>query len=133
MIELEMVKRMMIRGLYLAPILCAALWLWNGADYAFSGAVGLGLTLLNLFLAAQVIGRVAETSPRLLLVAAMVAFTLGLAVITGISFVLKSTDVIYFPVTGFTLIGSHLLLVGWEATGSYKGSPTTARVQAHEG
>jgi hypothetical protein len=132
MIELQMVKRMIVRGLYLAPLLVAALWLWNGSEYAFSGAIGLGLTLLNLFLAAQVIGRVAENSPRLLLPAALVAFTLGLAVITGISFVLKSTGVIYFPVTGFSLISSHLLLVGWEAAGSYKVGPNT-RVQAHEG
>lgn len=132
MIELQMVKRMMVRGLYLVPGLVLALWLWNGSEYAFSGLVGLGLTVMNLFLAAQVIGRVADSSPRLLLPAAMVAFTLGLAVVTGISFVLKSTGVIYFPVTGFSLIGSHLLLVGWEAAGSYKGSPST-RVQAHEG
>ena len=132
MIELQMVKRMIVRGLYLAPILIAGLWLWNGFEYAFSGAVGLGLTLLNLFLAAQVIGRVAENSPRLLLPAAMVAFTLGLAVVTAISFVLKSTGTIYFPVTGFSLIGSHLLVVGWEAAGSYKVGPNR-RVQAHEG
>lgn len=129
MVELQMVKRMMVRGLYLAPILTAALWLWNGSEYAFSGAVGLGLTLLNLYLAAQVIGRVAENSPRLLLPAAMVAFTLGLAVITGISFVLKSTGVIYFPVTGFTLIGTHLLLVISEAVAG-RDKQTTPRLQA---
>jgi hypothetical protein len=131
-IEQQMVKRMMVRGLYLVPALVPALWFWNGSEYAFSGAVGLALTLLNLFLAAQVIGRVADSSPRLLLPAAMVAFTLGLAVVTGFSFVLKSTGVIYFPVTGFSLIGSHLLLVGWEAAGSYKVGPSTS-VRAHEG
>ena len=129
MIELQMVKRMIVRGLYLAPVLGIALWAWNGSEYAFSGLVGLGLTLLNLFLAAQVIGRVAENSPRLLLPAAMVAFTLGLAVITGISFVLKSTGVIYFPVTGFTLIGTHLLVVCWEAAASRDKTPS-ARLQA---
>ena len=129
MVELQMVKRMIVRGLYLAPVLAAALWLWNGSDYAFSGAVGLALTLVNLFLAAQVIGRVAENSPRLLLPAAMVAFTLGLAVITGVSFVLKSTGAIYFPVTGFTLIGTHLLLVIWEAAAGRDKTPI-ARLQA---
>ncbi|MEA2451563.1 MAG: hypothetical protein QOG04_273 [Actinomycetota bacterium] len=129
MVELQMVKRMIVRGLYLAPVLIAALWLWNGSDYAVSGAIGLGLTLLNLFLAAQVIGRVAENSPRLLLPAAMVAFTLGLAVITGLSYVLKSTGVIYFPVTGFTLIGTHLLLVSWEAAAGRTKQPS-ARLQA---
>ena len=129
MIELQMVKRMIVRGLYLAPILVLALWLWGGSDYALSGAIGLGLTLLNLFIAAQLIGYVAENSPRLLLPAAMVAFTLGLGVITGISFVLKTTGVIYFPVTGFTLIGTHLLLVIWEAAVS-RDKTSPARLQA---
>ena len=129
MIELRMVKRMMLRGIYLAPALILALFIWGGSEYAISAAVGLGLTLLNLFIAAQVIGRVAETAPRMLLVAAMVAFTLGLAVVTGISFVLKSTGVVFFPVTGFTLIGTHLLLVIWEAAASRERQPS-ARLQA---
>lgn len=126
-----MVKRMMVRGLYLAPLLVAALWLWNGSLYAVSGAVGLGLTLLNLFFAAAIIGRVAETTPRLLMVAAMLAFTVGLALVTAISYLLKTADLIYFPVTGFTLIVSHLLLVGWEAMGS-SNKPNTASVRAHQ-
>lgn len=125
-----MVKRMIVRGLYLAPVLILALWLWNGTEYAFSGAVGLALTLLNLFIAAQLIGYVAENSPRLLLPAAMVAFTLGLAVVTGISFVLKSSGAIFFPVTGFTLIGTHLIVVIWEAaTGSKSRSSTPLQAQ----
>ena len=125
-----MVKRMIVRGLYLAPVLVLALWLWNGSEYAFSGAVGLALTLLNLFIAAQLIGYVAENSPRLLLPAAMVAFTLGLAVVTGISFVLKSSGAIFFPVTGFTLIGTHLIVVIWEAaTGSKSRSSTPLQAQ----
>jgi hypothetical protein len=129
-IELQMVKRMIVRGLYLAPVLILVLWLWNGTEYAFSGAVGLALTLLNLFIAAQLIGYVAENSPRLLLPAAMVAFTLGLAVVTGISFVLKSSGAIFFPVTGFTLIGTHLFVVIWEAaTGSKSRSSAPLQAQ----
>lgn len=129
MIELQMVRRMIIRGLYLAPALLLVFWLWNGADYAISGIAGLALTLLNLAFAAAIIGKVAETAPRMLLVAAMVAFTIGLAIVTGISFVLKTTGAVYFPVTGFTLIGSHLLLVLWEAFAGNERQPT-ARLQA---
>ena len=129
MIELQMVRRMIIRGLYLAPALLLLFWLWNGAEYAISGIAGLALTLLNLAFAAAVIGKVAETAPRMLLVAAMVAFTIGLAIVTGISFVLKTTGAVYFPVTGFTLIGSHLLLVLWEAFAGKDRQPT-ARLQA---
>lgn len=129
MIELQMVRRMITRGLYLAPALLLVLWLWNGAEYAVSGLAGLALTLLNLAFAAAIIGKVAETAPRMLLVAAMVAFTIGLAIVTGISFVLKTTGAVYFPVTGFTLIGSHLLLVLWEALAGKDRQPT-ARLQA---
>jgi FtsH-binding integral membrane protein len=129
LVELQMVKRMIVRGLYLAPVLILALLLWNGPDYAVSGLVGLGLTLLNLYLAAAIIGRIAESAPRLLMVAAVFAFTVGLALVTGISFVLKTTGLIDFPVTGFTLIVSHLLLVGWEAVGS-STKPNNAPVRA---
>ena len=124
-----MVRRMIARGLYLAPVLIAALWLVGGTHYAVSAAAGLGLTLINLAFAAAVIGKVAETAPRMLLVGAMVAFTIGLAIITGISFVLKTTGAVFFPVTGFTLIGSHLLLVLWEAVAG-RGTQSTARLQA---
>ncbi len=124
-----MVKRMIVRGTYLAPLVAIALWLWNGSDYAVSGLVGLALTLLNLYFAAAVIGRVAESTPRLLMVGAMLAFTVGLALVTGISYLLKTAEVIYFPVTGFTLIVSHLLLVGWEAVGS-SNKPNNASMRA---
>ncbi len=127
-----MVRKMMVRSLVFAPLLVAGLWLWNGPSYALSGAVGLGMTLLNLAFAARVIGGVAETSPRLLLPAAMVAFTLGLALLTGIAFVLKATEVVYFPVTGITLVGSHLLLVMWEGAGAYKADPSKTQVQPQQ-
>lgn len=126
-----MVKRMIRKGLYAAPVLLAILFAFGGSEYAVSGAVGLAMTLGNLWLAARIIGVVAEKNPRMLLTAAMLAFTAGLAVIAGISFVLKSTSAIYFPVTGFTLIGSHLVLVLWEGAGAYRiqANPT---VQARE-
>lgn len=115
-----MVRRMITRSLYVAPVLIAALGLWNGTEYAVSGAAGIAMTLLNLLIAARIIGSVAENTPRLLLPAAMVALTIGLAVLTGIAFALKAADLVYFPVTGFTLVGTHLLLVLWEGAGAYK-------------
>ncbi len=110
-----MVGRMMRRGALAAPAVLAGLWAWDGGRAALSGAVGLGLALLNLWLAARVIGGVADTSPHLLLLAAMVAFALGLGLLTGIAFALQAAGVVSFPVTGWTLIGAHLGLVLWEA------------------
>jgi len=124
-----MVRRMVVRGLYVAPFLIAALWIFNGATWALSGGIGLAMTLGNLLLAARIIGGIADRNPRLLLAGAMVAFSLGLAVLTGIAFALRALDFGYFPVTGFTLIGAHMVLVLWEAAGAYKLNPKNAPVQ----
>lgn len=124
-----MVRRIIVRGLYIAPILIVALWLWAGATWALSGGIGLAMTLLNLALAGRIIGVVADRNPKLLLAAAMVAFTIGLALLTGIAFALRALHLGYFPVTGFTLIGAHMILVLWEAAGSYKVNPRSADVQ----
>lgn len=119
MIERDMVRRMILRGLVLAPVLVAALWLWRGPTYGWSGAVGLGLTLANLWLSARIIGGVAETSPQLLMPAALATFALGLLLLTGAALALEAADLVFFPVTGFVLIVSHLGLVLWEAAGAY--------------
>lgn len=119
MIERDMVRRMAVRGLALAPVIVAALWVWRGSTYAWSGAVGLGLTLANLWLSARIIGGVAERSPQLLMPAALATFALSLVLLTGVAFALEAADVVFFPVTGFTLIASHLGLVLWEAAGAY--------------
>lgn len=109
-----MVHGMVRRGLGLAPLLIAALWLWGGGDAALSGAVGLVLALLNLWLAGRIIGGVADNNPQLLLAAAMSAFAVGLAGLTVLALWLQSLEVVIFPVTGFTLVGAHVVLVLWE-------------------
>jgi hypothetical protein len=121
-----MVGRIVKRGLLVAPVLIVVLWLFGGTDYAVSGAIGLGMTLLNLWLSARIIGGVAERNPKLLLAAGMVAFTIGLAVLTAIAFALQALDIVTFTVTGITLIISHLVLVLWEAARAYPAKPVTA-------
>lgn len=127
-----MVRRMFFRSLFVAPVLIGGLWIYGGGLWAFSGTAGIAMTLLNLFIAGRIIGGVAENAPRLLLPAAMVALTLGLAVLTGIAFALKATDLVYFPVTGITLVGTHLLLVLWEGAGAYKIDSHNTHVHAQK-
>jgi hypothetical protein len=119
MIELAMVRRMTIKALAAAPLVLAGLWLLGGPRYAWSGAIGLVMTLANLWLAARIIGGVAENNPSLLLVAGLGAFGLGLALLTGMAVLLETRDAVFFPVTGFVLVGGHLILVLWEASGAY--------------
>jgi hypothetical protein len=119
MIELAMVRRMTIKAVVAAPLLLASLWLLGGPRYAWSGAVGLVMTLANLWLAARIIGGVAENNPSLLLLAGLAAFGFGLALLTGIAFLLETRELVFFPVTGFVLVGGHLILVLWEASGAH--------------
>ena len=120
-----MVGRMVKRGLLAAPVVIAVLWLVGGSGWALSAAIGLAMTIGNLWLAARIIGGIAEKNPKLLLAAAMMAFTLGLAVLTAIAFALQSIDLVTFEVTGITLIASHLVLVLWEAARAYPAKSVT--------
>ena len=119
MIERAMVRRMTMKAVVVAPLLLASLWILGGPRYAWSGAVGLVMTLANLWLAARIIGGVAENNPGLLLLAGLAAFGFGLALLTGIAFLLQTRELVFFPVTGFVLVGGHLILVLWEASGAY--------------
>jgi hypothetical protein len=123
-IELQMVKRMAIRALVVSPLVIAGTWIYGGPEWALSAGIGIAMTVLNLFLSARIIGGVAEKTPRLLMPVAMATFVLGLMVLTGIALVLRTIDYVDFPVTGFTLIGTHLLVVLWEASGAYKKIPS---------
>ena len=62
-----MVTRMARKGLLIAPVIVLALWVFGGGTWAISGAIGLAMTLANLWLTATIIGRVAEHNPRLLM------------------------------------------------------------------
>ena len=129
-----MVRWMTVRALILAPFVVGILALFGGAEYAVSAAVGIGLTLLNLWIAARIIGTVADRSPQLLLPAGLGAFAFGLFLLTGIALLLRSAQVIFFPVTGFVLVGSHMFLVLWGAADGFdragaedqSGSPAAA-------
>jgi hypothetical protein len=120
-----MVGRMARRALFLTPVLVAVLWLVDGPKWGLSAAVGVAMTLGNLWLSARILGGVAERTPNLLLPAGLAVFMLGLFLLTLVALALRAFDVVYFPVTGFTLIGCHLLLVLWEAAGAYKHTETS--------
>lgn len=125
-----MVRRMALRALAISPVIVGALWLWEGNRYALSGAIGIAMTILNLWLSARLIGGVADKNPQFLMPAAIATFMFGLLVLTGIALLLRSFESVYFPVTGFVLIGSHLVVVLWEAAGNHEKVQKSASATA---
>ena len=130
MIELLMVGRMTRRALILTPVLVAILWLVHGPKWGISGAAGVAMSLGNLWLSAKILGGVAERTPKLILPAGLATFMLGLFLLTMVALGLEALDLVYFPVTGLTLVGCHLLLVLWEAAGSYDHVKPTGSLNA---
>jgi hypothetical protein len=128
LIEIQMVRRMAVRGVIFGIPLVIAMWIIDGPLWAFSAAVGVAMTIGNLWFAALLIGKVADSSPNLLLPVAMVAFVGGLMLLTGIALGLRALDLIYFPVTGFSLIGIHLGVVIWEAIPGRSQAVSNTRV-----
>lgn len=119
MIEVRMVGRMVRRALMLVPVVFVAGLAIGSLQAGVSAALGVGMACANLLLAARIIGGVAENRPSMLLAAAMLAFTLGLAVLTAIAFGLEQLDFVTFKVTGLVLVATHLVVVLWEAAGAY--------------
>jgi hypothetical protein len=124
-IEVGMALRMARRAVRVAPVVIVVCWLAAGAEGALSAAVGIVMALGNLWLAGRIIGGVADNNPALLLAGAMLAFGGGLAALTGVAFALQATRLVSFPITGFTLIGTHLMLVLWEAARVFPVTTTT--------
>ena len=123
MIELEMMRRMIRRGLLLAPVVLAALLILGGVDYMVSGAIGIAITLFNLWLAGRLIGGLAENRPELMMVGAMAALLLNLVVVVIAGVTLKRVDYLDFPTLGVTLISLHLVVVTWEAADKFLKLP----------
>lgn len=126
MIELQMVLRMIRKGFFAAPILAVVLFVAGDLPWAVSGLIGLTLTLANLWFAGRVLGGVAENDPQALTGAAFAVFGVGLIGLTVAAIGLKQIDYIVFPVTGITLVVSHIVLVTWEAAGSMLKLPQQA-------
>lgn len=124
MIEVAIVRSMVRRGLLLSPVAVAVLALLGGTAWAASGAAGLALTLVNLWVAGRVIGGLAENRPDLLLAAAVLAMLVGLGVVGAGLVAVSRVDLLDVKVAGVSLSAAHLLLVGWEASDRFLRLPS---------
>lgn len=124
MIELDMMRRMVRRGLLLAPAAMLLVWVFAGDAAVIGMAAGTILALGNLYVAGRVIGGVAENSPHLLLAGAMGAFIIGMGGLLLAAFTMKNIEWLNLPAAGIALIATHLILVMWEAAQQFLKMPS---------
>ena len=115
MIELKVMRRMLLRGILLAPLATALAWFIAGPSVGLGVLVGIALALGNLYLAARIIGGIAENAPHLMLPGALAAFMIGMFALVLIAMPLRSLQGWDAAAAGIALIATHLLLVMWEA------------------
>ena len=126
-----MVRRMVVRGLIITPVVVLALLALAGPEGALSGAIGLAITVVNLWVGGRILGGLAENRPDLLLAGAMVALLVAFATTGGALFALKQVDFIDFQVVAITLVASHLVLVTWEAADRLLRLPAAESKKPH--
>jgi hypothetical protein len=114
---------MLRRGALFVPGAAGAAYLLGSPRSAWSVALGAALALANLWLAGRVLGGLAENRPELLLAGAMAVFALGLAVLTGAALALGRFAQIDRSTALLALLGTHLVLVTWQAADSFLRLP----------
>lgn len=123
MIELEMVRRMARRGLYLTPAVAFVAFVAGGPEAVAAAGIGIGIALANLWLAGRIIGGLAENRPGLLLVGAFAAFVLAFVLLGAAAFAINRIDGLDVAVTGLVFVGAHLVLTTWEAADRFLRLP----------
>lgn len=118
MIELAMVRRMLTRGMVILVLTAGVLSVVGDPKDSLSGALGVAMALLNLWVAGRIIGGIAENAPHLLMPAALASFVFAALLLTVSGVLLRGNSIVDFKIIGLALVSSHLLLVTWEAATS---------------
>ena len=113
--ESEIARDIVRRGLLVAPVIILVLGLVRGWAGAIGAAIALAVVCANFLASAWVIGRLAKLGPNALFAGVMLGWIVRMGVVIAVLLVCKQSDAIDFPVLGFTIFGTHLGLLFWEA------------------
>jgi hypothetical protein len=113
LVEREVALDIVKRGLMASPLILA-LSAIRGWDGVASGAIALGIVLVNFLAAAAIMSRAAKSGPTAIGAAALGGYVLRLAVILVALVLLRHQPWIDLPTLGFVIVGTHLGLLVWE-------------------
>jgi hypothetical protein len=113
--EREIALDIVRRGLLVAPLVVLVLGLARGWAGALGAAIALAVVCANFLASAWVIDRLSRLGPNALFAGVMVGWIMRMAIVVVVLLVCRQSDAIDFPVLGFTIFGTHLGLLFWEA------------------
>ena len=113
-VERQVALDMAKRAAFVAPILVGVAWAVWGPHGGISAAVGVGLAVANLLLAAALLSWAARVSLTALAAAALGGYILRLALLTGVVFAIHGQSWVAWVPLALTLLITHLGLLVWE-------------------
>lgn len=112
--EAAIVRDMVKRGLWVAPVLIAIGALVWGANGAWSTAYGLVLVFGNFVMAAMLVSYTARISYAVMMGSMMFGYLLRLAIISFAVYAVRQTSWVELLPLGLTIIVAHIGLLFWE-------------------
>ncbi len=112
--EAAIVRDLVKRGLWVAPIFVALGAIGWGVNGAWSVAYGLVLVLANFTLAAMLVSYTAKISYAVMMGSMMFGYLLRLGIIAIAVFVVRQASWVELLPLGLTIIVAHLGLLFWE-------------------
>jgi len=112
--EAALVRDIIKRGLFVAPILiglCAIVW---GANGAYSCAYAFAIVFCNFGLAAALVSYTARISYAFMMASMLFGYLLRLALVAVAVFVVRNSSWVELLPLGLTIIFAHLGLLFWE-------------------
>lgn len=114
-LEAQMARRVVTRGLYVAPVIVGIFWLLRGWEGAWSSALGLAVVLLNFVLAGAIFSISARISLQAYHAAAFIGFFLRLGLFVGAVAIIASVLEVDRVAFGISAVIGYLSLLTLEA------------------
>lgn len=112
--EIQVSLDILKRAVYVAPVIVGVCGIFAGLGGVFGALYGLGLVLVNFFLAAGSVSVTAKISLGLMMGAVLFGYLVRLGLIFIAVILVRDASWISLPALGLTIIVSHLGLLVWE-------------------
>ncbi len=112
--EIQVSLDILKRAVYVAPVIVGVCGIFAGLGGVFGSLYGLGLVLVNFFLAAGSVSVTAKISLGLMMGAVLFGYLVRLGLIFIAVILVRDASWISLPALGLTIIVSHLGLLVWE-------------------
>jgi hypothetical protein len=121
-VEAIMAKHIVMRAVFVAPMIIALAWMWNGSLGAYSAAIGVAVIVVNFLLSGWVMSRAATVSMQLYHAAALFGFFLRLGFITASMLIVANLFEVDRRALGVAAITAFMVLLVLESVATLRGA-----------